>query len=221
MRRAFLVALLLLIWPSLSPASSYDTYPRSTSIDALHYLIRIEIKETSDDINAETEILFSFKNDGVKTITLDLVGMTVDDARENGRATKYSREDAHLNVALQGEYHRGDQARVAIKYHGRPDDGLFIKKNKFGDRSAFADNWPNRAHHWFPAIDHPYDKATVEFFVTAPARYDVIANGALIETTNNQDGTRLTHWREATPIPTYCMVIGATEFAIINAGAWN
>jgi aminopeptidase N len=86
---------------------------------------------------------------------------------------------------------------------------------------VFADNWPNRARQWFPAIDHPYDKATVEFFVTAPDRYDTIANGALIETISQPNGTRLTHWREAVAIPTYCMVIGATQFSIIKAGAAN
>lgn len=66
-----------------------------------------------------------------------------------------------------------------MKYHGQPKDGLFFKKNKSGDRTIFADNWPNRAHFWFPSIDHPYDKANVDFFVTAPAQYGVIANGIL------------------------------------------
>ncbi|MCA1619245.1 MAG: M1 family metallopeptidase, partial [Acidobacteria bacterium] len=107
---------------------------------------------------------------------------------------------------------------IAVKYHGAPTDGLYFKRNKFGDRTVFADNWPNRARHWFPAIDHPYDKARVEFFVTAPARYDVIANGRLVETTSRQDGTRLTHWREDVPVPVYCMVFGATEFSVIDAG---
>ena len=120
---------------------------------------------------------------------------------------------------LNATYQPGDLLRVAVRYHGAPADGLYFKRNKFGDRTVFADNWPDRARHWFPSVDHPYDKAKVDFYITAPARYDVVANGELIETTSRQDGTRLTHWRESVPVPVYCMVFGATEFSIVNAGS--
>ena len=94
-------------------------------------------------------------------------------------------------------------------------------KNKFGDRTIFADNFSNRAHHWFPGIDHPYDKATAEYIIVAPEAFDVIANGRLMETTNLQNHTKRTHWKTLTEIPTYCMVIGAATFSIIHAGSWN
>ena len=140
---------------------------------------------------------------------------------ENGRPAQFSRSDGQLRVALGNTYRAGDLLTLVVKYHGAPSDGLFFKRNKFGDRTVFADNWPNRAHFWFPSLDHPYDKAKVEFFVTAPARYDVVANGRLVETTSRQDGTRLTHWREDVPVAVYCMVFGATEFSIIDAGGWG
>ena len=210
-----------LAWLTLASAPARDTYARAQGIDALDYRIRLEIKDTGDEISGDTEIRFAINEENLKSITLDFGDLAVDAASVDDRAATFARAGDRLTVQLAGDYHRGEQGRVRVRYHGAPKDGLFIKANKFGDRAVFADNWPNRAHHWFPAIDHPYDKATAEFFVTAPARYDVIANGALVETINNQDGTRLTHWREATPIPTYCMVVGATEFAIIHAGAWN
>ena len=34
----------------------------------------------------------------------------------------------------------------------------------------------------FPSIDHPSDKATVQITVTAPQKYDVVSNGALVQT---------------------------------------
>jgi aminopeptidase N len=200
-------------------ARTRDTYPRAAALDAIHYRISLEIKDSTDEITAEAEILFAMNEDGVKSIALDFAGLEVDGVAEDGRAARFMHAGGRLEVQLQGGHRRGDRCRVAVKYHGKPTDGLFIKKNKLGDRSIFADNWPNRAHYWFPAIDHPYDKATVEFFVTAPDRYDVIANGSLVETASKQNGARLTHWSEAVPIPTYCMVIGATEFSIINVGA--
>ena len=210
---------LALMWMTFTPTYSRDTYVRAVAIDAIHYRINLEIRDSTDEIAAETEILFAFNEDGVKTMGLDLGDLTIDGVTENERAARFTHEGARLNIQLQGDYRKSDRCRLSIKYHGKPADGLFIKKNKFGDRSIFADNWPNRARHWFPAIDHPYDKATVEFFVTAPDRYDVIANGALVEATSKQNGARLTHWSERVPIPTYCMVVGATEFSIINVTA--
>ncbi|HKC87016.1 MAG TPA: M1 family peptidase, partial [Blastocatellia bacterium] len=212
-----LVFVLLLYTQCVLPVAA-DDYPRNAALDAIHYRLSLTIKDASDEIQAEAEILFEFKKDGVKTIPLDFVGLTVDRVNEDQREAKFTHEGGKLSIALSGDYRRGDRGRVTIKYHGRPADGLIIRKNKFGDFAVFGDNWPDRARHWFPSIDHPYDKATVEFLVTAPARLEVVANGKLIEKTSLQNGNVMTHWIETAPIPTYCMVIGATEFSIIDVG---
>lgn len=204
-----------------SDAHARDSYARLTSLDALEYRIRLTIPETSDEISAETTIVFNVKTDAPRELPLDFGTLVVDGVIVQGRAAEFKQADGRLVVALAGAYKRGELLTVSIKYHGRPTDGLFFKRNKFGDRTVFADNWPDRAHHWFPSIDHPYDKAKVEFDVTAPARYDVIANGRLIKTTSLQNGTRLTSWREDVEIPVYCMVVGATEFSVLDAGTFG
>ena len=136
-----------------------------------------------------------------------------------GRPAKFKRGGGRLRIALNAARGPGGLVSLTVKYHGAPSDGLYFKRNKFGARTVFADNWPDRARHWFPSVDHPSDKAAVEFFIHAPARYDVVASGELIETVSRPDGTRLTHWREFVPIPVYCMVFGAAEFSVVNAGA--
>lgn len=202
-------------------AFASDNYPRVAGLDALHYRISIDIDDSTDFIKGKTEILFAITSNGVSQIPLDFVGLTVQQVLEQNQPAKFSHADGRLVVSLEKNYRSGNSCWISILYNGRPTDGLFIRKNKFGNRAVFADNWPNRARYWFPSIDHPYDKATVEFFVTAPVRYDVVANGGLEETTSKQNGFKLTHWSESVPIPTYCMVIGATEFSIVHAGLWN
>jgi aminopeptidase N len=203
----------------LAHAQARDDYPRQAGLDAQQYRIRLSIAEAGEEINAETEIVFAVRAENVREAALDFPELTVDAVTENGRPAKFSREGGRLRVALSESYKTGDLFSLNVKYHGAPTDGLYFKRNKFGDRTVFADNWPDRARHWLPSVDHPSDKAKVEFFITAPARYDVVANGELVETTSRQDGTRLTHWREQVPVPVYCMVFGATEFSIVNAGA--
>ena len=199
-------------------AAARDDYPRRPELDALAYNIRLAIGDAGGEISAETEVVLAVRDGNVREVALDFEGLAVDSVTENGRAAKFERRDGRLLVTLDNLYTPPAFFSIAVKYHGAPTDGLYFKRNKFGDRTVFADNWPNRAHHWFPSIDHPSDKARVEFFVTAPARYDVVANGRLVETTSRQDGTRLTHWREDVPVPVYCMVFGATEFSVIDAG---
>src|SRR5262245_52270830 len=218
MERVARAIFVLLLCANCASLGAADDYPRNATIDVIHYRLNLRIKDTSDEIQAEAEILFEVKQEGVKTIPLDLAPLTVDRVTEDQREAKFTHSGGKITITLSGDYRRGDRGRVTIKYHGKPADGLILRKNKFGDFAVFGDNWPDRARHWFPSIDHPYDKATAEFLVTAPARLEVIANGKLIEKTSLQNGDTLTHWSETTPIPTYCMVIGATEFSIINIG---
>jgi aminopeptidase N len=202
-------------------AHARDDYPRQKALDAQQYRIRLSVADGRDEITAETEIVFAVRDANVREVALDFPDLTVDGVSEQGRPAKFKRDDGRLRIVLTGAYKPGDLVNLAVKYHGAPSDGLFFKRNKFGDRTVFADNWPDRARHWFPSVDHPSDKARVEFFIIAPARYDVVANGELVETTSRQDGTRLTHWRESVPVPVYCMVFGATEFSVVNAGSFG
>ncbi|MDE2728363.1 MAG: M1 family aminopeptidase [Gemmatimonadota bacterium] len=214
------VALLVL---GLTPGAALanDGYPRMDDVDILHYRIQLEIGETGRTIQGETTILAEMLAGGRNVLPLDLGPLTVGRVTVGGRNAVFTHSDHRLNITFENSYAAGDTVTVIVSYGGEPVDGLFIQPNKFGDRSVFADNWPNRARHWFPGVDHPYDKATVEFIVTAPAAYDVVANGRMLETTTVPPERKRTHWKTDVPIPTYCMVIGAARFSIVRPGSWR
>jgi aminopeptidase N len=107
----------------------------------------------------------------------------------------------------------GQTYTIQIQYAGVPADGLIIGTNRHGDRTFFGDNWPNRARHWLPVVDHLSDKATVEFRVTAPAEYEVVSNGALVSDSTAGD-TRHTHWRTDVPLPPKVIIVGVADFAV-------
>ncbi len=187
---------------------------QNPSVDVLHYRVAIAVGEEA--IEATTELTIRPVTAKLDSLQLDFAGLTIDGVTVEGKPARFSRAKDRLTISTR----RGNAEpfRVAVRYHGTPTDGLLLRANKHGDPSAFADNWPNRARFWIPSVDHPSDKATVEFIVTAPPAYDVIANGTLLETTILQNGAKQTHWSESTPIPMHCMVIGVTEFAIVPAG---
>ena len=90
-----------------------------------------------------------------------------------------------------------------------------------GDGRILATNWPNRARHWSPSVDHPSDKATVTWRVTASPAKTVIANGKLVSTkTVRADGIERqeTVWRETKRLPVYLMVIAVAPLVEVDLG---
>jgi aminopeptidase N len=83
----------------------------------------------------------------------------------------------------------------------------------------FSEGWPNRARHWLPMIDHPYDKATGEMVITAPSRWQVVSNGVLVEETDLPGDRRRTHWRQSVPIASWLFALGVARFSAHHAGS--
>ena len=65
---------------------------------------------------------------------------------------------------------------------------------------------PDAARSWFPANDHPSDKATFTFRITVPAGSTVAANGRLVEEVAAGTQTRFT-WEMDRPMATYLATI--------------
>lgn len=222
-RRSSLFAITLL-WGIL-PLLSQNQIPRLDQIDVQHYQFNLALSDTSDEIQGKAEIHIKFLQ-SLSALDLDLVayretertGMKVDQVSIQDQILSFEQKDEKLHIQLAGVAEKGSEKTFTISYHGIPADGLIIDANKYGHRTFFGDNWPNRAHHWLPTVDHPSDKASVDFIVTAPEHYQVIGNGIQVEETNLLNGQKLTHWREEAPLPTKVMVIGAADFAVQRAG---
>ena len=145
-------------------------------------------------------------------------GMTVEAVTRSGEAAAFTHENNRLRITLAPAPQAGEERTYTITYQGIPIDGLIVSTNKYGDRTFFGDNWPERARHWLPTADHPSDKALCEFVVTAPDHYQVVGCGGLVEETDLPGGLRRTHWRSAAPMATKVMVIGVARFAVQHLG---
>ena len=212
--------------------SAADTYPRQPGVDIIHYDFHLTVGDESDLIEGETVVRFRVLKDGLSSLTLDLIqpkaadparGMTVSSVTEvpSMQAVAFDHRDDRLTLRLDPGGRAGEERRVAIRYRGVPIAGLLIGKNKHGDRTFFSDNWPIKARHWLPTLDHPADKATSEMSVNAPAHYQVVSNGLLVEEVDLPGGRRLTHWRQSVPIATWLNVLGVARFAVDHRPSWR
>ncbi|MDX1637353.1 MAG: M1 family aminopeptidase [Balneolaceae bacterium] len=216
---------ILLLFLFLQPAGevSADDYPKNPNIDIRHYSFSITLSDGSNIIAGETTITVAFKKESIPQMRLDLInktehldgkGMSVTSVSSHERALTYNHQNDALIIHFPDSFARKSTIQLTIKYSGIPADGLRIGPTKYGNRSFFSNNWPNRARHWLPVLDHPHEKATCEFKITAPTHYQVISNGLLQEESNLVNGHKFTHWKQSVPIPSWLYVLGVAEFAV-------
>ena len=202
-------------------AESTDTYPKNPNIDALNYAFRLTLSDTTDEIVGEATIDIRFLADGITRVRLDLIdqgadgrGMAVSGVTSGDRPVTFTHTNDELFITLPQATRANQRSQYTIRYRGIPASGLQIGPNKYGDRTFFSDDWPNRARNWLPTIDHPYDKATSEMIVTAPDHYQVVSNGLKIEETALPNGMLLTHWKQSVPIATWLYNLGVARFVV-------
>ena len=221
MKRVLLIIIFLYYGFSLS---ADDGYNRNPLIDVINYTFRISVSDTSNIIYGKTTISLNFTGDvsvmefDLKNLKTDGKGMIVDSVGFSSGAISWLHREDKILVTPEKIQIKGSSAKLNIVYHGIPSDGLIISKNRFKNRTFFSDNWPDRAGYYIPCIDHPYDKATVDFIIVAPEHYEVVASGYLFEESHQGANMKLTHWKEEVPLATKVMAFGAADFDIRLAG---
>lgn len=225
MRRSPILALLALaIVADNAGAQRSLTGGSQPGIDVLHYEFRIDFPQRPfPDTLQFVSTTLARRTARVQSVALDLTNdLSVDGVTINGDNAPFRHDSARVRVTLPAG--SGDTLRIAVRYHGAPKDGLIVRRDSAGGYwTAFGDNFPDRARQWLAAVDHPSDKATVEWIVRAPQSHRVIANGELLEETpelqaSGGPGMMLTRWRTTRPLYTAVMVIGVAPFAVYELG---
>ncbi len=190
-------------------------------IDVQNYDFSLTLSDSTDRIEGTATVRLRVETDTLTAIRLDLVGPPAAEGKSGMRVASVSEGEtvvphAHTDDLLRitpEELSEGQERTLRIQYSGVPADGLIIGTNRHGNRTFFGDNWPNRARHWLPVVDHLSDKAPVTFQVTAPAQYEVVSNGGLV-TDSTAGDRRVTRWRSDVPLPPKVMIIGVADFAV-------
>ena len=205
-----------------------DTYPKNPRVDVVDYRFELNLGDADDRIagTADIEVRFAGEEERLR---FDLVnqdaasgkGMTVSAVSIDGVSAAFTHRDNAVLVELPRRFATGERLRVRIAYAGVPASGLSIAPNKHGERTFFSDNWPDKARQWLPTVDHVYDKATSSMVVTAPAHYQVVSNGLLVEETDLPDGRRRSHWRQSVAISPWLYVLGVARFAVQHVDTFD
>lgn len=183
-------------------------------IDVRRYDVDVAYDLDSGRLAGTTRLRLRAKH-ALSRFNLDLL-LPVQEVRVAGRPARWSRPDRHeLAIRPARPIAAGRVVTVVVRYAGHPGRvGWDGERNWLADDGeVVAMNQPHMAPWWFPANDHPRDKAVVDVEVTVPAALQVIGNGRLVSrTVHGRSAT--TRWLAAEPMAPYLAFFAAGSFDV-------
>jgi aminopeptidase N len=199
---------LLFVLPQFAQTKNFN---RVRAYDVEHYMIRTGFDRATKTVFGDTTIRLKPLKANLTTIELDAYGLKYDFVRleNSNKNLQYRQAGEKLVVRLDKAYAPQDSVSIRIGYSCQPAQGVYFvdalreKNNIVRDAQIWTQNEPEEAHHWFPSYDYPDDKATTEQFLTVEAGETAIANGELLETVQNPNGTKTFHYKMSVPHSVY------------------
>ena len=176
--------------------------------DVQHY--HLDIAYDADGTVEADVVVSAVARQNLSGFNLDFVGWEIDKLTVDESDAEFVRDGDEL--VITHEIPSGEHFEVQVSYDGTPQPmqsaalPLEIGWNVGPEGEQFVVAEPDAAHSWFPANDHPLDKATFSFAVTVPAGLTGVANGELVETVED-DATTTFHWSMDTPMAPYLATV--------------
>ncbi len=180
----------------------------AAGLDVRHYDLVIDA--TDGGFQAVATIDVTIIDPALDEISFDFVGPTVTSVDLNGADVPFNQTDIEINIASDGSA----ESTVTIVYAGVPeplDAGIGFSLVGWQSKpwGSFVVSEPTGAATWFPANDHPSDKATFTMAVTVDEGQTAVGPGPLLPF----DGTTF-HFAPSDPLAPYLMSLVIGEFEV-------
>ncbi|MBN2112682.1 MAG: M1 family metallopeptidase [Acidimicrobiia bacterium] len=180
----------------------------NSGYDVVAYIVALTVDPDENTIEG-LALISGWATQDLETLNFDLLGLTVDSIEVDGVAAAFTRDGAELVVRPRWHIPVGTAFHVEVAYHGTPENlytiGFPLGWVDAGDITYVVAE-PDAARTWFPANDHPADKAHFTFHITVPAGLTVAANGTLVEVVPGDGVTRFT-WEMPEQTATYLATV--------------
>jgi aminopeptidase N len=200
-----------------SAGDPYLPHVGNGGYDAQHYDLTLSYNPTAHFLDATVKATLR-ATQGLSEFSLDFKNFNIASVKVNGVEATYVRDiDADVSnpkyklvVTPAAGIPNGSTFEVEVVYSGTPENFLdpdgtfegFLRTTT--SPGAFVVNEPIGAMGWFPSNNHPGDKATYDFHITAPADYSTAGNGELTgPPTVNRDATKTWNWHMGYPMASY------------------
>ena len=228
-------------WAEMMNFESENPYVRSIynpsrtlAADLIHTRLEVSFDWEKSRLNGKATITAKQHFYASDSLILDAKGMDILAVEMNAKKLSYSYNDSlHLRIQLDRKYNRDENFVVSIQYVAKPeerelggsaaitsDKGLYFINPKGEDKTKMPQIWTQGETEansvWFPTLDAPNAKSTEEIIMTVQDKYMTLANGKLISSKKNADGTRTDHWKQDLPHAPYLFMMAVGEFKTVK-----
>jgi aminopeptidase N len=184
--------------------------------DVQHYDLTLQVEPATNQLDA-TAVVTAVATQDLARFDLDLSGLDITGVMVDGAAATFTRADRELVITVAAPIAKGATFTTAVAYHGSPEPRstpaipIAVGWIATGD-ATFVLNEPEGASTWFPVNDHPSDKATYTFHITAPDSATAVANGNLVGKVPAGNGRTTWTYEERAPMASYLTQVAVGAF---------
>lgn len=189
--------------------------PDLQSIDVKHYDLRLHLNASTLSYDGEVSIEFVAQKH-IRTVWFHAEDIEITKSYTNKNVDlKFKHRNGKVYLTLPAKINEGESATVKLSFNGKANQreqyGLFTVQRS-GYLPAFYTQFETQgARQVFPCYDEPFDKASVDFHITADQRYTVLANGKYIGRKNVGKGEKEVHYKFEKPLSTYLYSVVAAQ----------
>jgi len=214
---ALLLVLVALQEPAPAPVGEtrWIDYPEA---DALEYAVELRVDPVGGHLEGRVDYRFRAVTELVE-LRLDLTDPGEDYRVEfllDGQPLETRRQGDRLYLRLPEPVAPGQEIRFQARLEGRPPDGFYFFRTRYGEPCAFTDHFSVRARGWLPCEDHPADRARFRLRVAAPGSLEIACTGGMEEVREAAwvpPGWRGVEASSRMELPTYLLAVAVAPFA--------
>jgi aminopeptidase N len=198
-------------------------------IDVTHY--DLDFRWNPDDATLKARVVISLTtHDTLDGIPLDfgrqlqITGLHVSVSGAAAQPATIHQAQEKLIVPLPAAVPADTKVAITVLYEGMPEPvvsaaPIAVGWSVYDDGDVGTLSEPDAAHQWFPANDHPTDKATFRTKITVPPDRVAVGNGVQQgEPIQNADGTVSWTWLMDAPMAPYLTLVSIDRFSVLDQG---
>lgn len=205
-----------------SVGDPYLPFQGNGGYDALNYALDLAYNPATNGVLGTATITVEAAQN-LSEFSFDFVGPDVSSVVVDGAVAGWRREGPELIVTPRAALPAGTRAEVSVNYAGvlasiETAAGLGSVGMVDAGSVDVVVSQPDGASTWFPANDHPSDKATFDLTIQTPPGSIGVSNGELISSTVQADGSTENVWRVEDPMAPYLFTIGVGPLSLVDHG---
>jgi len=190
--------------------------------DLTHYNLDFEVDIENKYIKGSNTLRYVVLDTG-HVMQIDMQPpMKITQVQQDGKSLTFTQDGNAYFIELHQDELKGTSKEIEVFYEGSPrvdpnppfGGGLTWKTDNNNMPLVYSSCQGNGASLWWPCKDHMYDEPEegMNINVTVPTPLTAVANGRLISTKKNDNGTTSYEWKVVNPINNYGVSLNVTDY---------